>query len=62
MRFAAALWTTLVTVPLEVRDEWKEIFLDCVCRLLGQLSLHTLSDLFLASKGLLATVRHGGNL
>ena len=56
----AAQWTTLPYIPPDVRDEWTSIFEECIYNFNVRPSTATLTMLFLCSKGLLASVRHGG--
>ena len=55
-----AHWPTLANVPPDIRDDWSSIFVDTVHMVLHWHSEETLAILFLTSKALLASVRHGG--
>ena len=55
-----AHWPTLAYVPNDIRDEWADIFMDCLSAFIRQSTTSSLTQLFLCSKGLLAAVRHGG--
>ena len=54
----AAPWTTLRHVP--IREEWTQLLVDCLRRLVSAPSITFLTELFFISKGLLASVRRGG--
>ena len=56
----AAHWPTLAYVPTDIRDEWADIFADCLAAFIRQPTIASLTQLFFCSKGLLAAVRHGG--
>ena len=56
----AAQWPTLVYVPADVRDDWSAVFTETVRAFVGEPTSETLTRLFLCSKALLASVRHGG--
>ena len=56
----AAPWTTLRHIPDEIRDEWTQLLVDCLRRLVSAPSITFLTELFFISKGLLASVRRGG--
>ena len=56
----AAPWTTMLHIPPDIRDEWSDIFWDCLSAFLAKPSVPTFADVFLCSKCLLAIVRHGG--
>ena len=55
-----AQWPTLLHVPADVRDEWSAVFTTALEAFLAAPSGTTLTSLFLCSKALLASVRHGG--
>ena len=50
----------MLHIPPDIRDEWSDIFWDCLSAFLAKPSVPTFADVFLCSKCLLAIVRHGG--